>query len=138
MPPPGPSHDGLRLAGLEVHRSGSPVVRDVSLVAPAGQVTVLLGANGAGKTTLLEAASGVVPAVKGTVTLAGTDVTHLARSARARLGLAHVEQGRAIFPDLTVEENLLVAGPRPAIEASFELFPVLANRRTARAALLSG
>jgi branched-chain amino acid transport system ATP-binding protein len=130
--------DGLVLSGVEVHRSGSPVVRGVDLVAPAGQVTVLLGANGAGKTTLLEAVSGVVPVVKGSVSLAGTDVTAVHRSARARLGLAHVEQGRSIFPDLTVEENLLVAGPRPAIEASFELFPALTNRRHARAALLSG
>jgi branched-chain amino acid transport system ATP-binding protein len=130
--------DGLVIEGIEVHRSGTAVVRDVSLVAPAGQVTVLLGANGAGKTTLLESVSGIIGCTKGTVTLAGKTITGASRSARARMGLAHVEQGRSIFPDLTCEENLLVAGPRSAIGDAFALFPELDKRRAARAALLSG
>ncbi len=130
--------EGLEVAGLEVQRSGSAVVRGVDLVVPPGQVTVLLGTNGAGKTTLLEAVSGIIPASGGSVRLNGQEVTALPRAKRARLGLAHIEQGRAIFPDLTAEENLLVAGRRSQIEMAFELFPTLANRRTARAALLSG
>jgi branched-chain amino acid transport system ATP-binding protein len=128
----------LSISDLQVQRSGSTIIRGVSLQVPAGEVTVLLGANGAGKTTLLEAISGVIPAQHGTITLADTDITKAARSARARLGLAHVEQGRSIFPDLTVEENFLVCAPRSKIESGFEMFPELANRRNARAALLSG
>jgi branched-chain amino acid transport system ATP-binding protein len=129
---------GLSVAGVVVHRVGSPVVHGVDLDVPAGQVTVLLGANGAGKTSLLEAISGIIPAAKGTIIVDGTNVTKSSRSARARLGLAHVEQGRSIFPDLTCEENLLVAGPRSAISDAFALFPELDKRRSARAALLSG
>ena len=132
------STTGLSVASVVVHRVGSPVVHGVDLEVPAGQVTVLLGANGAGKTSLLEAISGIIPAAKGTITVNGTNVTRLSRSARARLGLAHVEQGRSIFPDLTCEENLLVAGPRSAIGDAFALFPELDKRRSARAALLSG
>jgi branched-chain amino acid transport system ATP-binding protein len=129
---------GLEVRGLEVHRMGSPVVRDLDLVAPLGQVTVLLGTNGAGKTTLLEAISGIIPSAKGAISVAGHDVTGQARPRRARLGLAHVEQGRAIFPDLTAEENLRVAKPKSDIDDIFELFPELVSRRDARASLLSG
>jgi branched-chain amino acid transport system ATP-binding protein len=129
---------GLSVQNLEVRRSGSPIVRNVSIEAPVGQVTVLLGSNGAGKTTLLEAISGIIPAAAGTITLDGTDITNVARTKRARLGLSHIEQGRAIFADLTCEENLLVAAPKTAIGDAFELFPELASRRHARSALLSG
>jgi branched-chain amino acid transport system ATP-binding protein len=128
----------LEVRDLHVERSGSTIVRGVNLGVPAGEVTVLLGANGAGKTTLLEAISGVIAAQQGTITLGDQDVTKAARSTRARLGLAHVEQGRAIFPDLTVEENFLVCAPRSKIDAGFMLFPELQKRRNARAALLSG
>lgn len=72
---------------------------------------MLLGANGAGKTSLLEAISGVIRAASGTISLAGTDITRMSRTNRSRGGVAHVEQGRSIFSDLTTEENLLVAGP---------------------------
>jgi branched-chain amino acid transport system ATP-binding protein len=129
---------GLSVQELEVHRAGSPVVRGVDLVVPFGKVIVLLGANGAGKTTLLEALSGVIPAASGSMTLEGRELVKEARSTRARRGLAHVEQGRAIFPDLTAEQNLLVAAKKPAIEAGFDLFPELGARRHARASLLSG
>ena len=128
----------LSVRNLQVQRSGSTIVDDVSIDVPAGEVTVLLGANGAGKTTVLEAISGIIPAQKGTISLGGHDITRAARSTRARLGLAHVEQGRSIFPDLSVEENFLVCAPRSKIAAGFELFPELAARRDAKAALLSG
>ncbi len=102
---------GLQITDLVVQRSGSTIVDGVSLAIPAGEVTVLLGANGAGKTTLLEALSGVIPSYKGAVVLDGRDLTKAARYQRAQAGLAHVEQGRSIFPDLTVEENFLVCTP---------------------------
>lgn len=132
------SGGGLEVANLEVHRAGSPIIRGVDLVVPAGQVTVLLGANGAGKTTLLEAVSGVISTASGTICLHGKDITKASRSTRARSGVAHVEQGRSIFGDLTVEQNLLVAGPRSTFGPAFELFPELEARRTAKASLLSG
>jgi len=129
---------GLRVEGLEVRRMGSPVVRDVSLDAPLGEVTVLLGTNGAGKTTLLEAISGIIPSAAGSIELLGRNITKLPRSSRARAGLAHVEQGRTIFADLTVEENLLVCAPASEIGAALEPFPLLVERRRGRAGLLSG
>lgn len=128
----------LSICDLNVQRSGSTIVRGVSLHVPAGQVTVLLGANGAGKTTLLEAISGVIPSERGTIMLGDHDVTKASRSSRARLGLAHVEQGRSIFPDLTIEENFLVAAGRSEVERGFALFPELSTRREIRAGLLSG
>jgi branched-chain amino acid transport system ATP-binding protein len=130
--------DGLVISNLTVIRSGSPVVRDVSINVPAGEVTVLLGANGAGKTSLLESISGVIAASSGTISLGGTDITRMSRTKRSRSGVAHVEQGRSIFSELTTEENLLVAGPKSKLDASYELFPQLVDRRHSRAGLLSG
>ncbi len=129
---------GLELVEVVVPRAGSPIVRGVNLTVGAGEVVVLLGANGAGKTTMLEAISGIIPAGSGQILLDGQLINKLSRMARARKGLAHIEQGRAIFAELTLEENLLVAGPRSEIGQAFELFPELASRRDARAGLLSG
>lgn len=128
----------LVIEHLRVERSGSPIVHDVSLRAPAGKISVLLGSNGAGKTTLLEGLSGVVQTTEGSVRLAGRELLVLPRRTRAVLGLAHVEQGRTIFPDLTVQQNLLVAAPRERLPAIYEIFPSLAERRDLAASHLSG
>jgi branched-chain amino acid transport system ATP-binding protein len=128
----------LMVEQLEVHRAGSPVVRGVSIEVTPGEITVLLGTNGAGKTTLLEAISGVIPATSGHVRLGDVDITRMARERRARAGLAHIEQGRAVFTDLTVEENLLVVARKGHYEHIFDAFPEIGSRRLARAGLLSG
>ncbi|WP_157248276.1 ABC transporter ATP-binding protein [Nonomuraea typhae] len=127
----------LVLDGVSVARGGQPVVRDVTLTAAAGQVTVLLGPNGAGKTTLLEAVSGVVPVRAGRITLGGDDLTAWPRTRRARRGLAHVEQGRTVFAALTTRENLeLVAVD--AVGRALAVFPELEARLGVRAGQLSG
>lgn len=127
----------LRVEGVTVHRGGVPVVREVSFGAPRGAVTALLGPNGAGKTTVLEAVSGVLNVETGSVLLGDTDLTAMPPERRVALGLAHVEQGRAVFADLTVEENLRVATAGP-VEEVFELFPELGQRRRLKAGFLSG
>lgn len=130
--------EGLLIEKLTVYRGELPIVREVDLVCPPGEVTVLLGANGAGKTTLLDAVAGVIPVKSGTISLAGQDVTTLRRDLRARNGLAYVEQGRTIFGELTVDENLSVASRGHDIQRAFELFPELIPRRRVAAQMLSG
>lgn len=126
----------LSVEDLQVDRLGQPVVRGVDLTVKAGEVTVLLGANGMGKSTLLDGISGVIPASKGRVLLGGIEITRFSRRRRVALGMSYVQQGRTVFPNLTVEENLLVAAPRP--HRAFELFPELRNRTAVKAASLSG
>jgi branched-chain amino acid transport system ATP-binding protein len=131
--------NALRVHGLTVRRGAGPVIRDVDLVLEPGRITALVGPNGAGKTSFLEALSGVVPPSAGSVHLGGVNVTRHSRVARARLGLAHIEQGRAVFPGLTVLENLrLTARTAVRVDEVLELFPELDKRRDSPAALLSG
>jgi branched-chain amino acid transport system ATP-binding protein len=133
------ARDGLVLTDVTVQRSTFDIVRQASLVAPIGKVTVVLGANGAGKTTLLESISGVIPVASGSVEFNGTDVKSMPRRRRARLGIGHIEQGRRIFGELTTEENILCAAPRDySVGEAFELFPELQQRRNVRAVMLSG
>jgi branched-chain amino acid transport system ATP-binding protein len=130
---------GLELDDLRVDRAGFPIIRGVTLTAPLGEVTVLLGPNGAGKTTLLEAVSGVIPSHGGTVTLGETAITSAARTKRSRLGLSHVEQGRTIFGELTVVENVAVgAADRTAASEALGHFPELVPRHHVPASALSG
>lgn len=129
---------GLRVESLWVDRLGQPVVKGVDLSAAPGEVTVLLGANGAGKSTLLDGISGVTPASGGRVSLDGEDITRWSRQRRVKAGLAYVQQGRTVFPSLTVEENFLVAAGRDRLDSAFELFPELRTRMSVPAELLSG
>jgi branched-chain amino acid transport system ATP-binding protein len=129
----------LRVDGLTVKRGAGPVIRDVGFTLEPGRITALVGPNGAGKTSLLEAVSGVVAPSAGRVHVGDVDVTRHSRVARARLGLAHIEQGRAVFPGLTVLENLRLTARTPArLDAVLSLFPELAKRLDSPAALLSG
>ncbi|CRK57854.1 Branched-chain amino acid transport ATP-binding protein LivF (TC 3.A.1.4.1) [Alloactinosynnema sp. L-07] len=129
----------LSLEDLSVERSGLPVVRDVSLTVDPGSVTVLLGANGAGKTTLLEGVSGAIPVAKGVVRLDGRPVERLRAWRRARAGLAHVEQNRCVFRDMSARDNLRVAcGRGQTPDRVLDLFPELRKSIDAPAGLLSG
>ena len=129
----------LLVKDLVVNRGGLPVVRGASLSVEPGSITVLLGANGAGKTTLLEGISGAIKAAGGSTELLGTRIETLRPNRRARLGLAHVEQGRAVYRELTAEENINVARhPDASADEVFSLFPELVPRRHIRAGLLSG
>ena len=131
--------EGLHVEDARVKRGELEVVHGVSLRVPPGKVTVLLGPNGAGKTSLLDAIAGVIPLDAGAVTMDGAQIHRLRRQRRARQGLAYVEQGRTIFPDLTVEENLAVAVHRDgSVEEAFELFPELTPRRKLQSQMLSG
>lgn len=129
----------LVVSNLSVSRAGLPVVRNAALQVDPGTITILLGANGAGKTTLLEGIAGSAAATGGTVSISGEQVQRLGPSQRAQRGLSLIEQGRAVFVDLTVEENLeVVRHPEASIDEVFKIFPELVQRRTVRSGLLSG
>jgi branched-chain amino acid transport system ATP-binding protein len=121
-------------------------VREVSFTVDEGIVFVLLGANGAGKTSILRSISGLIPARGGRVEAYGKSVVGLSPHQVARVGISHVPEGRRIFPNLTVEENLVVSflsarASMPAAEAMaavYELFPRLAERRRQAGGTLSG
>jgi branched-chain amino acid transport system ATP-binding protein len=123
------------------------VLHDVTVEVGAGEIVAVLGANGAGKTTLLRTISGVLVKAEADISLDGDDITRLSAAARVRSGVVHVPEGRRVFPDLTVEENLQVpafarkapaADRQACFERVFDLFPLLAERRTQRASSLSG
>jgi branched-chain amino acid transport system ATP-binding protein len=135
----------LLLRDLTVERGGRPVVRDVSLEIPAGQVTALLGPNGAGKSTLVLAVGGVLKPKQGSVLLGEADLTARRPERIRQAGVAIVPEGRRLLPDLTVEDNLRVASyalSRAQAERGrtrvLELFPQLAQRLAALARTLSG
>jgi len=129
----------LSVEHLAVARGRSVIVEDISLTAASGKVTLLLGPNGAGKSTLMAAISGILPAMAGRIVLDGVDVTTASRYERARRGLAHVEQGRTVFGQLSVRDNIRVVNRDAGVlSEALELFPELADRLEVRAGLLSG
>jgi len=131
----------LTVRGIVAGYGPITVLRTVDLEVPSGSVVVLLGANGAGKTTLLRVISGLVRPQQGHVEFLGQRIDGLAPERIARMGIAHVPQGRGLFPELTVEENLrLGAYGKPDADLGwvFTLFPHLAERRRQEAGTLSG
>ena len=107
----------LSIAGLGVTYDGLRALTDVSLEVGEGEFVTLVGPNGAGKTTLLKAISGTVAAAEGRVAYRGRDVGRLRASERAALGIAHVPEGRRVFPTLSVRENLELGSYRRAARA---------------------
>lgn len=134
----------LTIQGLNVSYGESQVLWDVNLQVPPGQVICLLGRNGVGKTTLLKTVMGLLKPRSGTIILQDRRLRSLSADRRAKLGMGYVPQGRDIFPDLTVLENLRVGlvarGQRhEAIpEEIFQLFPVLGSMLTRKGGVLSG
>jgi len=141
----------LSIESIEVvYHHSVQVLRGLSLVVPRGQIVALLGSNGAGKTTTLKAISGLLPLEigevrSGAIRFMDERIDHVAPHLLARRGIAHVREGRHVFEDLTVDENLVAAGnaligrgekPEPAL--IYEYFPLLRERRSQRAGYLSG
>jgi branched-chain amino acid transport system ATP-binding protein len=123
------------------------VLKDVSISVDSGEIVCLVGANGAGKSTLLKVISGIVPAVSGKFLFEGQDITNKKPDFIVRSGLSHVPEGRQIFADLTVRQNLLLGSyvhnlPRQEMtrlfDSVFELFPILKSRLMQKAGTMSG
>jgi branched-chain amino acid transport system ATP-binding protein len=129
----------IRVQDLNVHLGESHVLQGVSFEVPEGGVTALLGRNGVGKTTTLRAMMGLVPR-RGTVSLAGEDLTRLPTHAIVRRGIGYVPEDRDVFAGLSVDENLRLSerGGTPRYELVYELFPELRVRGAQKAGTLSG
>ncbi len=132
----------LAVRGLRVAYGGAVAVADLTIDVPPGRITALLGPNAAGKSSSLLAIYGATPS-QGSVDLGGDDISGQRQRTRMSRGLALVPQGRQLFPQMTVEENLRIAAdvrrlPRSSVERGLSLFPVLAERRSSLAGVLSG
>lgn len=136
----------LEVRGLSCGYGETTIVRDAGLTVAAGETLVIVGPNGHGKSTLLRAITGLLPIGAGEVRFAGERIDGRPAERLTELGLIHIPQGDHLFPDLTVEENLLMGafpkaawrGRRKALQRVFERFPKLHERRRQRARSLSG
>ena len=136
----------LEIDGLHCRYGKVSAVRDLTLEVKQGELVTLIGANGAGKTTTLKAISGLLAPAAGRIVFDGEDITGAAPRTILARGIAHCPEGRHIFPDMTVQENLDMGcylrkepgGIARDLERLFERFPVLAERRRQMAGTLSG
>src|SRR6056297_3925164 len=136
----------LEMKDVSVNYGKVSAVRDISLSVPDGAIVTIIGGNGAGKTTSLRAMSGMVPLVKGEIHFDGQRIDGLSADKIVARGIAHVPEGRRIFPDMTVEENLRTGAflrkDAEAVESDlqgvYERFPRLKERRSQRAQTMSG
>jgi branched-chain amino acid transport system ATP-binding protein len=135
----------LDVIDLSVAYGQRRALSGISLTVAPGEIVTLLGANGSGKSTTLRAISGLVRAAGGTIRWEGHDLGRLAADAIVGRGVGHVPEGRDVFPEFTVLENLLVGAHtvaarevRARLEAAYDLFPLLGERRRQRAGTLSG
>ena len=134
----------LRIHGLNQYYGESHILWEVDLYIPAGSCTCLMGRNGVGKTTLLKTIMGILPAASGSLRFEDRELTKRPAALRARLGIGYVPQGREIFPQLTVAENLGIGLPArrdkggSIPESVFRFFPVLKQMLGRRGGDLSG
>jgi branched-chain amino acid transport system ATP-binding protein len=136
----------LELSGVSASYGSVPAISDVSIAVGEGEAVGLLGANGAGKSTTLRAISGLLKLSSGAVRFAGTNLAAMPAYRIPELGIAHVPEGRQVFPEMTVEENLEVGAYVPkaraerarTMELVYGIFPRLAERRRQLAGTMSG
>ena len=136
----------LEMTGIAVNYGKINAIRDISIKVPEGKIVTIIGGNGAGKTTTLRAMSGMVPITKGEITFEGKRIDGLPASKVVAHGIAHVPEGRRIFPQMTVEENLRTGaflrrdkdGIENDLEDVFKRFERLRERRRQRAQTMSG
>lgn len=135
------SEHALIAEGLHTYYGKSHILHGVGLKVPDGKITTVLGRNGAGKSTTLRSLVGLTPAREGRIEIFGKETTRMPPFAIAGLGVGFVPEGRKIFPNLTIEENLKVPADRPGhwtIDTVYELFPRLKERRGNKGRQLSG
>jgi urea transport system ATP-binding protein len=134
----------LTVKNIELSIGGSRILRGVNFEVPDHKVFCLMGRNGVGKTSTLRSITGVMKPSAGTITLAGKDITKLSSEARAAAGIGYVPQGRDIFPQLTVEENLHIGAialgkkVNGSLDRVFSLFPILKEFLPRKGGMLSG
>ena len=136
----------IELQGVSASYGSVPAISDVTINVGEGEAVGLLGANGAGKSTTLRAISGLVKIGAGSIRFMGTDLKSLAPHKVTELGIAHVPEGRQVFPEMSVNENLEIGSYAPrakadrarSLELVYSIFPRLAERRTQLAGTMSG
>ncbi len=136
----------LKVSNIDAFHGSFQALWDVSLTVKTGEIVAIIGANGAGKSTLLDSISGLVHPTKGSIEFEGKDITKLQPFKIVNLGISQTPEGRGIFPDLTVLENLIIGSynrkARPFKEQNlqrvYRLFPVLEERKPQLAKTLSG
>lgn len=134
----------LAVHGLWAAYGATPILRGVEMTINRGEIVGVIGRNGAGKTTLMRCLIGLIRATRGTIAFQGSEITALTADARAREGIGYIPQGRDVFPQMTVEENLevgkLIGGPdaRKLPDLVYSYFPRLKERRRQIAGTMSG
>ena len=133
----------LELQNVTAGYEGTPVLREIDLQVERGEIVGVIGRNGVGKSTLMKTVIGLVEPMSGAVRYDGSDLTESSADERARAGMGYIPQGREVFPDLTVEQNLRMGttvneGSDPLYGAVYDYFPVLEERADQDAGTLSG
>jgi branched-chain amino acid transport system ATP-binding protein len=134
----------LSMDGVHVSYGNTPILRDIDLTVENGERVGIMGRNGVGKTTLMKAIIGFLSPDEGTITYDGEDVTTLSADRRARLGMGYIPQGRDVFPDLTVHQNITMGlsisehKTEKLVDDVYDYFPRLDGRRGQKAGTMSG
>jgi branched-chain amino acid transport system ATP-binding protein len=136
----------LEIQGLDVFYGDVQAIWDVSLHVDEGSIVALIGANGSGKSTLIKTISGITSPKRGAILFSGKSLTNLPPQDIVKMGISHVPEGRRLFSNLTVYENLKLGAYMPrsrssiaqSLERAYDLFPILKNRRNQIAGALSG